>query len=135
MKFENKIINKFNKIKNKNNLYLYLIKKGKKLPNYPLKYKNKLFLFKNCQIKVWLYMKYINKKFYLIGKSESNIINGIIFLIINLFKNKTPFNIINYDDNKFFNKINLIEILSFNKYNLIINIIKKIKKFTFKKLK
>lgn len=134
MKFKKKIINIFKKKKNKNYIYYFLIKKGKKLPNYPLKYKKKKYIIKNCQIKIWLYKKYINNKLFLIGKSESNIINGIIFLIINLLQKKTPLEIINYNY-KFFKKINLIKFLSFNKFNSIIYIIKNIKKYTLKNFK
>ncbi|WGH27565.1 MAG: SufE family protein [Candidatus Shikimatogenerans bostrichidophilus] len=125
--FENYIIKKLKKIKNKNDIYYFLNKKGKKISKkYPNKYIKNKFLINNCQTNVWLYLKYKNNKLSLKGKSDSNIINGILYIIINIYNNKTPLKIIKYKI-KIFKKLNFIEILSFNRYNGIFLIIKKIK--------
>ncbi|MDH3004710.1 MAG: SufE family protein [Candidatus Shikimatogenerans sp. JK-2022] len=112
-------------IKN-NNIYNYLINLGKKLPKYPKKYKKKKYLLKNCQTNLWLYFYFKKKKLFIIGKSNSNIINGILYLIIKIYSKKKPLYIIK-KNNKFLNKINLHKILSFNRYINIFNIIKEIK--------
>ncbi|WGH26553.1 MAG: SufE family protein [Candidatus Shikimatogenerans bostrichidophilus] len=133
--FENYIIKKIKKFNNKNNIYYFLNKKGKKISKkFPNKYIKNKFLINNCQTNVWLYLKYINNKLYLKGKSESNIINGILYIIINIYKKKTPLKIIKYKI-KIFEKLNFIEILSFNRYNGIYLIIKKIKKHAILTLK
>ncbi|MDH3005109.1 MAG: SufE family protein [Candidatus Shikimatogenerans sp. JK-2022] len=117
-------------IKN-NNIYNYLIILGKKLPHYPNKYKNKKFLLKNCLTNVWLFFIYKKKKIYFIGKSDSYIINGIIYLIIKIYSNKSPYQIIN-NKNILFEKIKFNKILSMNKYIGALNIINAIKNYALK---
>ncbi|WGH25293.1 MAG: SufE family protein [Candidatus Shikimatogenerans bostrichidophilus] len=119
---------------NNNKIYNYLIKLGKKLPYYPKKYKKNKYLLKNCLTNVWLFIFKKKNKIYFIGKSDSNIINGIIFLIIKIYSNKTPFKIIN-DKNNLFEKINLNKILSINKYIGTFNIINAIKSYSLKFIK
>ncbi|WOX79340.1 SufE family protein [Candidatus Shikimatogenerans bostrichidophilus] len=129
--FENYIINKIKTIKDKNKIYYFFIKIGKKLPYYPKKYKINKYLVKNCITNVWLYFKYKKNKLLFIGKSDSNIINGIIFLILKIFNNKSPLEIIKYKI-KFIDKINLIELLSYTRYNGTLNIINEIKNIAYK---
>ncbi|WGH25658.1 MAG: SufE family protein [Candidatus Shikimatogenerans bostrichidophilus] len=117
--------NFINKIKN-NNIYNLLINYGKKIPFYPQKYKINKYLLNDCQTNVWLFFFYKKKKIFILGKSNSNIINGIIYLIIKIYSNKTPIEILKYKT-KLFNKIKLEKILSINRYIGILNIIKKVK--------
>ncbi|MDH3004281.1 MAG: SufE family protein [Candidatus Shikimatogenerans sp. JK-2022] len=121
------------KIKNKN-IYNYLIKIGKKLPYYPNKYKKNKYLLKNCLTNIWLFFFIKKKRILFIGKSESNIINGIIYIIIKLYSNKPPKYIIN-NNNNIIKKMKLYKILSMNRYLGFLNIIEYIKKYSLNFLK
>lgn len=116
----------------KNNIYNYLIKLSKKLPYYPNKYKKEKYILKNCVTKVWLFLKYKNKKIFIFCKSESKILNGILYLIIKTYSNKYPSEIINDKKNNIFNKINFNNILSINRYIGILYIIKNVKLISLK---
>ncbi|WGH24744.1 MAG: SufE family protein [Candidatus Shikimatogenerans bostrichidophilus] len=119
------------KIKNKN-IYNFLINIGKKLPKLSNKLKNKNNLIKKCLTKLWIYIYYKNNKIYIKGKSDSKIINGIIYLIIKYYSNKTIDYILN-NKNDLFNKIKFNNFISINKYIGYLRIIKKIKEFAFNK--
>ncbi|MDH3003791.1 MAG: SufE family protein [Candidatus Shikimatogenerans sp. JK-2022] len=133
MNYINKLIFKFNNLKLEKK-YFFLLKLSKKKKKIPLKYKKNKFLIKNCQIKIWLYIKKYKKKIKIYCQSESNIINGIIYIIIKIIKKESLKNSIIYNK-KFLKKINLLKIISINKYNSIIIIINNIKKYIKKNFK
>ncbi|WGH24561.1 MAG: SufE family protein [Candidatus Shikimatogenerans bostrichidophilus] len=120
------------KIKSKN-IYSFLINIGKKIPKFPNKLKKKKNLIKKCLTKVWIYIYYKNNKIYIKGKSDSNIINGLIFLIIKYYSNKTLSYIL-FNKNDLFSKIKFNKFISINKYIGYLRILKSIKKFALKKL-
>ncbi|WP_212113368.1 SufE family protein [Candidatus Shikimatogenerans silvanidophilus] len=125
---ENKIIKEFSLLKTWEDKYEYLIFLSKKIPKMDKKYKNKNTLIKGCQSKTWIHA-YINKKKIIYkADSEANIPKGIIFLLIRIYSNRLPKEIIFYKEN-FIKKIGLINFISFNRVNGIYYILKKIKEY------
>ncbi|WGH24929.1 MAG: SufE family protein [Candidatus Shikimatogenerans bostrichidophilus] len=119
------------KIKGKN-FYKFLFSLSNKLPKFPNKYKKNKYLLKECLSNTWIFITLKKNKIKFIGFSESNIINGLIYLIIKVYSNKSPYRILKKNIFKYF-KFN--KILSINRYISILNIIKYIKIYTLKLIK
>ena len=88
--------------------------------------KNDENLIKGCQSKVWLNADYIDGKINFKADSEAIITKGIIAILLIVFNNKTPGEIIN-SDVSFIEKIGLKEHLSPNRANGLYSMIKQIK--------
>ena len=83
-------------------------------------------IIKGCQSKVWLHADYSDGKIKFLADSEAIITRGIIAILLMVFNNKTPDEIIN-SDISFIEKIGLKEHLSPNRANGLYSMIKQIK--------
>ena len=83
-------------------------------------------LIKGCQSKVWLHANFSNGKINFLADSEAIITRGIIAILLLIFNNKTPNEIIK-SDLGFIEKIGLKEHLSPNRANGLFSMIKQIK--------
>ena len=88
--------------------------------------KNDENLIKGCQSKVWLNADFKDGKINFIADSEAIITKGIIAILLMVFNNKTPDEIIK-SDVSFIEKIGLKEHLSPNRANGLYSMIKQIK--------
>jgi cysteine desulfuration protein SufE len=88
--------------------------------------KNDENLIKGCQSKVWLNADFKEDKINFIADSEAIITKGIIAILLMVFNNKTPEEIIQ-SDVSFIEKIGLKEHLSPNRANGLYSMIKQIK--------
>ena len=106
--------------------YEYMIELSKTLDKMDDSLKNDENLIKGCQSKVWLNAEYIDGKINFKADSEAIITKGIIAILLIVFNNKTPDEIIN-SDVSFIEKIGLKEHLSPNRANGLYSMIKQIK--------
>ena len=106
--------------------YEHIIELGKDLPLIDEQYKTDENLIKGCQSKVWLNADYIDGKINFKADSEAIITKGIIAILLMIFNNKTPDEIIK-SDVSFIEKIGLKEHLSPNRANGLYSMIKQIK--------
>ena len=106
--------------------YEYMIELSKTLDKMDDSLKNDENLIKGCQSKVWLNADYIDGKINFKADSEAIITKGIIAILLIVFNNKTPGEIIN-SDVSFIEKIGLKEHLSPNRANELYSMIKQIK--------
>tara|TARA_B100000945_G_scaffold304395_1_gene289851 strand:- start:574 stop:990 length:417 start_codon:yes stop_codon:yes gene_type:complete len=106
--------------------YEYMIELSKTLDKMDDSLKNDENLIKGCQSKVWLNADYIDGKINFKADSEAIITKGIIAILLIVFNNKTPGEIIN-SDVSFIEKIGLKEHLSPNRANGLYSMIKQIK--------
>ena len=106
--------------------YEYMIELSKTLDKMDDSLKNDENLIKGCQSKVWLNADYIDGKINFKAESEAIITKGIIAILLIVFNNKTPGEIIN-SDVSFIEKIGLKEHLSPNRANGLYSMIKQIK--------
>ena len=106
--------------------YEYMIELSKTLDKMDDSLKNDENLIKGCQSKVWLNADYIDGKINFKADSEAIITKGIIAILLIVFNNKTPDEIIN-SDVSFIEKIGLKEHLSPNRANGLYSMIKQIK--------
>ena len=106
--------------------YEYMIELSKSLDKMDDSLKNDTNLIKGCQSKVWLNAELKNGKINFQADSEAIITKGIIAILLMVFNNKKPDQIIK-SDVSFIEKIGLKEHLSPNRANGLYSMIKQIK--------
>tara|TARA_B100001250_G_C19165022_1_gene514094 strand:- start:63 stop:479 length:417 start_codon:yes stop_codon:yes gene_type:complete len=106
--------------------YEYMIELSKGLDKMDQEMKSDKNIIKGCQSKVWLHADYSDGKIKFLADSEAIITRGIIAILLMVFNNKTPNEIIN-SDISFIEKIGLKEHLSPNRANGLYSMIKQIK--------
>ena len=77
--------------------YGYLIDLGRKLPDFPEELKIDDNLMQGCQSRVWLLSYMENDKLRFKAASDAMIVSGLIALILAVFDNRTPKEIIAVD--------------------------------------
>ena len=106
--------------------YEYMIELSKGLQKMDEQMKNDKNIIKGCQSKVWLHAELNEGKIKFLADSEAIITRGIIAILLTIFNNRTPKEIIESDTN-FIEKIGLKEHLSPNRANGLYSMIKQIK--------
>lgn len=87
---------------------------GKKLPALPTELKVDSALVNGCESNVWLYMDFNNEenKLLIIADSDTRIVKGLVSIILYLYSDLTPIEIISIDANKEFEDMSLLKHLS-----------------------
>ena len=106
--------------------YEYMIELSKGLEKMDEQMKNDKNIIKGCQSKVWLHAELNEGKIKFLADSEAIITRGIIAILLTIFNDRTPKEIIESDTN-FIEKIGLKEHLSPNRANGLYSMIKQIK--------
>ena len=106
--------------------YEYMIELSKGLEKMDEQKKNDKNIIKGCQSKVWLHAELNEGKIKFLADSEAIITRWIIAILLTIFNNRSPNEIIESDTN-FIEKIGLKEHLSPNRANGLYSMIKQIK--------
>ena len=94
--------------------YEYIIELSKDLESMNKELKSEDNLIKGCQSKVWLHAELVDGKINFLADSEAIITKGIISILLNIFNNRTPNEILS-SNMDFIEKIGLKEHLSPNR--------------------
>ncbi|AVR44997.1 Fe-S metabolism protein SufE [Christiangramia fulva] len=108
--------------------YEYMIELGKSLPLIDEKYKVDENLIKGCQSKVWVHAELEGDKLVFTADSDAIITKGIVAILIRVFSNQHPSEIIEADT-KFIDEIGLKEHLSPTRANGLVSMIKQLKMY------
>jgi len=125
---QSQIVEEFSMFDDWTERYEYIIELGKNLPIIDKKYKTEDYLIKGCQSNVWLNGTYQNKKVVFTADSDAILTKGIIALMIRVFSNQNPKDILNASTD-FINEIGLREHLSPTRANGLVSMIKYIKMY------
>ena len=106
--------------------YEYMIELGKSIDLIDPSKKIDSNLIKGCQSKLWLDVELVDDKLIFKADSEAIITKGIAAVLLRVFSNQTPKDILNADLS-FVDKIGLKEHLSPTRANGLISMIKQIK--------
>ena len=106
--------------------YEYIIELGKDLSGLDVSEKSDDKLIEGCQSRVWLKTEINDGKMNFYADSEAIIAKGIIGLLIRVFDNESPEDIVKAELN-FIDEIGLREHLSITRSNGLLGMIKKIK--------
>ena len=108
--------------------YEYIIDLGKNLPLIKEEFKTENNLIKGCQSKVWLQGEQNNDTVVFTADSDAILTKGIIAILIRVFSNQSPADIIAADMG-FIDEIGLKEHLSPTRANGLVSMIKNIKMY------
>jgi len=125
---QEEIINEFSMFDDWMERYEYLIELGKSLPAIRAEYQTDDNLIRGCQSKVWLHADLINDKILFTAASDAILTKGIIALLLRVFSNKKPQEILDADT-YFIDKIGLKEHLSPTRANGLLSMVKQIKMY------
>ncbi len=123
---KNDIISEFSLFEDWMEKYEYIIELGKSIPLIDPKFKTDDNLIKGCQSKVWMHAEIKNNNVLFYADSDAIITKGIIAILIRVFSNQNPKNILE-SDTKFIDEIGLKEHLSPTRANGLVSMIKQIK--------
>jgi cysteine desulfuration protein SufE len=123
---QNEIVDEFSLFEDWMQRYEYMIELGKSIDLIDPSKKIDSNLIKGCQSKLWLAAELVHDKLIFKADSEAIITKGIAAVLLRVFSNQTPKDILNADLN-FVAKIGLKEHLSPTRANGLISMIKQIK--------
>ena len=106
--------------------YEYLIDLGKSIPIIDEQYQTEDNIIKGCQSKVWLHAEENDGKIIFTANSDAILTKGIIALLLRVFSNHTPQEILDADTT-FIDEIGLKEHLSPTRANGLVSMIKQLK--------
>lgn len=130
---QNEIIEEFEGFSDWEEKYSYLIEQGSELKNLDEKYKIPENIVKGCQSQVWLIHKYNSdlKLMEFEADSDSLIVKGLISILMRLYSNQKPSDILN-NELFVFEKIGLKGHLSPSRANGLSSMIRYIKEYSSK---
>lgn len=106
--------------------YNHLIEMGKTVPLIDPKFKTKNYLITGCQSRVWLHATMSEGRIIFTADSDAVITKGIVNLLIRVFSEQKPDDIIDADIS-FIDRIGLKEHLSPTRSNGLMSMIKQMK--------
>lgn len=106
--------------------YEYLIDLGRELPLINPEYKTDSHLIKGCQSQVWLHAYMADGRLQLTADSDAIITKGIVALVVKVFNNQTPADILAADMG-FIDAIGLKDHLSPTRANGLVSMLQRIK--------
>ena len=122
------IIEEFSMFDDWEERYQYMIDLGKTLPLIDEQYKTDEHSIKGCQSKVWVHAEMKDGKVIFTADSDAIITKGIIAILIRVFSNQSPKEIIEANTD-FIDKIGLKEHLSPTRANGLVSMIKQLKMY------
>ncbi|MCQ2191800.1 MAG: SufE family protein [Paludibacteraceae bacterium] len=108
--------------------YELIIDKGNANKGIDEKYKTEQYLIEGCQSKVWVHAEYRDGKVYYEGESNTEIVGGIISMLVEVLSGETPDAILDAKLD-FIEKIGLKEHLSPTRSNGMLAMIKQMRMY------
>lgn len=96
--------------------YAYIIELGRELEAIPLEFKDDAHKVKGCQSQVWLRAEPREGTMHLLAESDALIVQGLIAILLRIYQDRTPEEILEADLG-FFEEIGLLSHLSMNRTN------------------
>ena len=106
--------------------YAYIIELGSEMTSLDNQYQTEDNLIRGCQSKVWFHAEYKEDKVIFEADSDAIITKGIAALLIRVYSDQTPKDIVN-SDLHFIEQIGLTQHLSPTRSNGLLSMVKQIK--------
>ncbi|HSC69359.1 MAG TPA: SufE family protein [Cellvibrio sp.] len=107
--------------------YKYIIDLGKELPAMSTDLRTDEHLVRGCQSQVWLVDEVLDSKLYFQADSDAFIVKGLLGLVLAAFNGKTPSEILAFDIEAYFTRLDLLQHLSSTRGNGLKAMVKRIK--------
>jgi cysteine desulfuration protein SufE len=125
------LLKEFQELEDWEERYDYLIDLGKQLPGLPSGLKTPEQIVKGCMSTVWLATSVVsdgNEKRVLIeADSDALIVKGLIVVLLAVFNQRTPEEILKLDENQYFAQLGLNQHLSPQRRNGLFAMVKRVK--------
>jgi cysteine desulfuration protein SufE len=125
------LLKEFQELEDWEERYDYLIDLGKQLPELPAQLKTPAQIVKGCMSTVWLATSVAtsgNEKRVLIeADSDALIVKGLIVVLLAVFNQRTPEEILKLDENQYFAQLGLNQHLSPQRRNGLFAMVKRVK--------
>ena len=125
---QEELIDEFSMFEDWEERYQYMIDLGKSLPLIDEQYKTLDNIIKGCQSRVWVHAEMDDDKVVFTADSDAIITKGIIAILIRVFSNQSPQDIIDANTD-FIDEIGLKEHLSPTRANGLVSMIKQLKMY------
>ena len=125
---QDEIIEEFQDLDDWMDRYQLLIDMGNDQPPLDEQYKTEQNLIDGCQSRVWLQADFDGERMHLQAESDALIVKGIVTLLIRVFDNQTPQDILDADL-YFIERIGLREHLSPTRSNGLVAMVKQIRAY------
>ncbi len=125
---QNELVEEFSMFEDWMQRYEYMIELGKTLPLIDERYKTDQNIIKGCQSKVWVHAEMKDEKVQFTADSDAIITKGIIAILIRVFSNQHPQDIVDADMG-FIDEIGLKEHLSLTRANGLVSMIKQLRMY------
>lgn len=123
---EEEIIEEFSFSDDWLDIYQLIIDKGNEGAGIDARYKDDSHLIEGCQSKVWVNAELVDGKVYYQGESNTEIVNGIVSILVHILSGNEPQDIIDAKLD-FINKIGLQEHLTPTRSNGMLAMIKQMR--------
>lgn len=107
--------------------YKYIIDLGKELPPMPESLRTDEFLVRGCQSQVWLVDEWRDGKLFFLADSDAFIVKGLLGVVLAAFNGKTPGDILSFDIDAYFVRLDLLHHLSSTRGNGLKAMVKRIR--------
>ncbi|MFW7379975.1 MAG: SufE family protein [Oligoflexus sp.] len=122
------LINELKSISDKDERLRYIIEQGKAMPAMDPSLKIEPFMVKGCISKAWLAPQKQGERIHFHADSEAMIVKGIIALLLRVYNDSTPDEIITTESD-FLTTVGVTDHLSMNRRNGLSNILKMMKTY------
>lgn len=108
--------------------YEHIINLGRKLPQFPEKYRKEENMVRGCQSQVWLFAELHGRQIHFFADSDAMIVKGLIALLLRVYDNQEPDTILNNPPD-FIKKIGMDTHLSPTRANGLVSMVKQIRMY------
>ena len=108
--------------------YKYVIELGHMLPELPEDYRNPANKVQGCASQVWLHSEIRDGKMQLIGDSDALIVKGLIAILLSVYQDKSPAEMLDIDARATLDKLGLQEHLTSQRSNGLFSMVERIRK-------
>lgn len=112
--------------------YKYLIDLGKELPAMSDELKTDATLVRGCQSQVWLSPTLEDNRWYFAADSDAFIVKGLLCLVLAAYNGKTSSEILAFDIDEYFAKLDLLSHLSSTRGNGLKSMVGRIRDYAQK---
>ena len=123
-----RIVKEFNALPDWDSRYQRLIELGAALNSLAAEQRSEKYLIKGCQSQVWLHARLEEGRVRLSGDSDALIVKGLVALVLAVYNNQTPADIL-ADDAGFIGEIGLSQHLSPVRSNGLLAMLKQIRMY------
>ena len=106
--------------------YKYIIDLGKDLPELPASKRTDDRLVHGCQSNAWIDQHMVDGRLQLAVDSDAFIVKGLLYIVHTAFNNKTPQEILDFDIERYFDELDLMNHLSTTRGNGLRSLVNRI---------